>query len=412
MQTVEPLAATRIARDGAHAIFEVLRDWNVDLVFTCPGSTEAAVLDVSLEYAEMRLVLTTHESIAVAAADGFARVSGRPAVAYLHANVGLANGIAHLACALTTQSPVVILNGLKSTRMANRGGYTTSPFQMDHVRQYVRSARITMRSEAIAEDLTRALQAATTDPGGPVYLGLAQDLVEEARDVTVRQVAQYRFSSRRRPDPSALAAAARILESGETVTIVAGSEIARGDARRALLDLADRLDAPVLIEDRRTLASAGVTGDCESFAGTYAPDHPAIVSSDVVLFAGMASFMEFEPHPVSVLPARVKAIHLYNDPTEIAKLERADVGLVGDVTLALDDLLAAVDASSSSRRRAHRVSAVSAFHATHEERRNAARARYGEQPIHPAVLCYALHDVLPADCFIVGDAVTSNGYAM
>ncbi len=82
-----PPTADQPALDGAHAIFDLLRDWEIDLIFTCPGSTEAAVLNASLDYPYVRVILTTHEAIAVSAADAYARVTGNPAIAYLHANV-------------------------------------------------------------------------------------------------------------------------------------------------------------------------------------------------------------------------------------------------------------------------------------------------------------------------------------
>ena len=121
MARAAPTAAQRagasVAPDGAAALFEVLRGWGVERVFTCPGSTEVAFLDASLRYPDVAVTLTTHESVAVAMADGYARVTGRPAVAYLHTNVGLANGLAHLGAARLARSPVVVLNGLKTTRI-------------------------------------------------------------------------------------------------------------------------------------------------------------------------------------------------------------------------------------------------------------------------------------------------------
>jgi len=101
MQSVQtrPAPERPVRSAGAHAVLRVLADWGIDVVLTCPGSTEGALLDLSREYPGIRVVLATHESVAVAAADGFARACGRPAVAYLHTNVGLANGIAHLSCA-------------------------------------------------------------------------------------------------------------------------------------------------------------------------------------------------------------------------------------------------------------------------------------------------------------------------
>ena len=132
------LAANTSAPGGAAALFAVLRGWGVRHVFTCPGTTEVAFLDASLDYPEIAITLTTHESIAVALADGYARVTRQPTVAYLHTNVGLTNGLANLAAAQLARSPVVILNGLKPTAIQGRGGFTTALTIRDFARQYVK----------------------------------------------------------------------------------------------------------------------------------------------------------------------------------------------------------------------------------------------------------------------------------
>ena len=397
-------------RTGAHALFDVFEAWGVDLLFTCPGSTEAAMLDASIAYPGMRMILTTHESIAVAAADGYARVSGKPAIAYLHANVGLANGVAHLACAALSHSPLLLLNGMKSSEMQNRGGFTTSPFPADPVRQYVREARVALDTDALAEDLTRTLAATMTDPGGPAFLGLPQDLVEAPFAGTIPPASRHRVSSRRRPDPVAVEAAADLLRDARAVTIVAGADVAYTDARPALLALAGRLAAPVLIEDRRTMTAAGILGDDPAFAGVYVPDHPAVSESDVLLFAGMLSFTEFEPLRAPLHPSGAKVIHLTSNPAEVAKREGVDVGLVGNATLALADLHAAIATDADALRRKRREDAVASFRARIGARRAALRERYDESPLHPLVVCNALDEFLPRDGFIIGDAVTSNGY--
>jgi benzoylformate decarboxylase len=402
------MIAPNTVRTGAHALFEVLEQWGIDLLFTCPGSTEAAVLDASIDVPVMRMVLTTHESIAVSAADGYARVTGRPAVAYLHANVGLANGVAHLACAHSTRTPLLILNGMKSTEMQNRGGFTTSPYPAEPVRQYVREARVLLSTNALAEDLTRTIAATLTEPGGPAYLGLPQDLVEAPFSGAVPAMARHAISSRRRPDPQAVAAAAKLLRGARAVTIVAGAEIANDEARRALAALAARLGAPVLIEDRRTMTASGILGDDPAFAGVYSPEHPAVVASDVLLFAGMPSFTEFEPLRTPVVPADAKIVHLCSDAAEVAKREGVDVGLVGNAALALTDLHAAL--GNVTPNATHRDAAVVASRAKTEGHRAAMRARYAEAPLHPLVVCNALDECLPRDAFVVGDAVTSNGY--
>src|ERR1700735_4469958 len=252
MQLQDRVAAAALVHDGAHAIFDMLRDWKIDLLFTCPGSTEAAVLDASLDYPGVRVILTTHEAIAVSAADAFGRVTGRPAIAYLHANVGLANGIAHLTCAFNAHSPPVILNGVKSTAIANRDGFTSSPFQQDFVRQLVKRSRIALKADGIPGDLSRTLQAAVAEPMGPAYLGLPQDLVELPVASPLPAAKRQRFAARRRPDPEDVAAAAERLAAGKAVTIVAGSEIAfSAGAQAGLTALPHRLHAPILRQRRR-----------------------------------------------------------------------------------------------------------------------------------------------------------------
>ena len=64
---------------AADALLDVIRDWGADRLFTCPGSTEAAVLDALVTRKDVELVLTTHEAVAVSMADGLARVTRRPA---------------------------------------------------------------------------------------------------------------------------------------------------------------------------------------------------------------------------------------------------------------------------------------------------------------------------------------------
>lgn len=399
--------------DGAHAIFEILRDWNVDVLFTCPGSTEAAVLDASPEYPDVRVILASHEGVAVAAADAYARVTGRPAIAYLHANVGLANGIAHLTNAANARSPLVILNGLKSTAIANRDGFTSSPFQQDFVRQLVKRSRVALSTAGIPGDLTRTLQAAVEEPAGPAFLGLPQDLVEASLGEPLPAERRRRFTARRRPDPHDVAAAAKRLASARALTIVAGSEIAfDAGAHAALTALAELLQAPVLIEDRRTLAAAAIHGDHPSFAGTYAPAHPAVAGADVLLYAGMASFVEFEEQRGPFQPENAQIVQLCSDPAQLGKLADVDVGLAANAELGLHDLYAALGTVTSEARAAHRRAALDAHRNAVDARRAAMRARYAAAPIHPEVLAEALNELLPRDCFVINDAVTSGGYVV
>ena len=394
----------------ARAVFEVLRAWGIDAVFTCPGSTEAAFLDASQHYPDVQLVLVTHEAVAMSAADGFTRVTGKPAVAYLHTNVGLANAIAHLDSAQIARSPVVILNGMKSTEIQNRGGFTTASYQRDYVRQHVVFDRIALRGEAIADDLVRALKAATAEPGGPAYLGLPQDLLEA--DVVVRtDILDHRnVEAIRRPDPDSIARAASTLADSKALIIVAGSEVARLDARSELVELAEKLDAAVMLEEGRTMECNGVPAIGPRFAGYYHPRLPAVQRADVIFFAGAPSIMEFNPARIANIPATARFIHLHCDPEEIGKIDRADFALVGNTRLALRDVLSALPVPSlpSGERADFSKRAAEMYRDSSREKRQAASAMGQDVPIHVDALCQALHELLEDDCLIIGQPTTAG----
>jgi hypothetical protein len=130
----EPVEPQTMSSNGAEAVLETLRRWGVRRLFICPGSTEVALLDASFAYPDVELVLATHESSAVAMADGYARASGSPGVAYLHTNVGLTNGLSHLHAAQVASSPVVVPPGQKATAIHKRRAVTSSPYLRDHAR--------------------------------------------------------------------------------------------------------------------------------------------------------------------------------------------------------------------------------------------------------------------------------------
>jgi benzoylformate decarboxylase len=338
-------------------------------------------------------------------------VNGRPAVAYLHTNVGLANGIAHLSCAQRAGTPLVILNGMKSTVIANRDGFTTVPHPTDYVRQHVVFERIALRADGLADDLMRTLKAVRSEPAGPVYLGLPQDLIEAEGIVNVADPARHAVDARRRPDPESVAAAARALAAGRAVTIVVGgNEVARSGAHDALVALADRLDAAVVLEDRRTIETIVAGGvDASRFAGFYDPRNPAIAEADVILFAGMPAFMEFDVPRGPAVPSEATIVHLHSDPAQIAKVAPADIALVGNARLALSDVADALPAQlDGTSRAAFRARAIAAYRESDVVRRARAHGRANETPIAVDALCAALHDLLARDAIVVADAVTSS----
>ncbi len=332
----------------SEALLDVIRDWGADRLFTCPGSTEAAVLDALVVRKDVELVLTTHEGVAVSMADGLARVTRRPSVAYLHANVGLTNGLSNLYAAQLAYSPVVVLNGIKASSIQAREGFTTGRRMRDLVHQYVKSDWQSLTTEAIPEDVNRAFRTAVTEPAGPVWVALSQDLLESTADVPVPGPAScYRFDSRVRPSPDAVRDAAALLAAAERPVLVAGSELARADALDQLVHLAEQLGAPVLHEDRRGFERPGFPTDHPHFRGQYEVGHPLVQQADLLVFLGARLFNEFEPARVPPLPAGVPIVHSHTDPRHVGMIYGVDAALIGDQRLTVEALAAALPPAST-----------------------------------------------------------------
>jgi benzoylformate decarboxylase len=408
------MASVAAGSRAADRLLDTLESWGVTHVFTCPGSTEAAFLQAAAGHPTVKVLLTTHEAIAVSAADGFARATGRPSVAYLHTNVGLANGVGHLYAAQLAHSPVVVLTGLKSTAIQGRGGFTTAPSMRDFVRQYVKWDWQALTPASIPEDVNRALKIACAEPAGPTWVGISQDLIEAEVSGPAPDASRFSVPARTRPAPQELQAAARLLTSSPRVVIVAGADVARSGGVPELVRLAEALGATVLTEDRRTLDRTVFPAEHPCYAGMYAATRQCVQAADVVFFAGARSFVEFEPAREPEVPTSASVIQLYSDAAEVAKLYGVDVPLVGDATLSLGEL---ADLVGSGQPRPEAEAFLAAARAEHTRMRDAVLVRQGPpgESLRVPDVMVELAQLVDDNVTVIGDATTSGGallYAM
>lgn len=405
-----PPAAT--AASAASAMFTTLEAWGVDRVFICPGSTEAAFLDASLAHPGVDLVLTTHEAITVSAADAYARLTGRPGVAYVHTHVGLTNGLAHLYCAQLERSPVVVITGLKATALQGAiAGFLTTPDTAGLARPFTKWAHATGATATIAADLDHALRVAMTNPRGPTFLGIAQDFFYEAGAVELPQ-GPGRAAARVRPDPAAIAQIAERLAAARSPLIVAGSEVfgSGAGAIAAVNALAELLGAPVALEDRRSVDRADVSG-LDAYAGVFDARSEIALETDLIFLAGSRAPVRFEQGAPPSLPPGTPVIHLSEDAHELTQGPAESLPVLGDPELALIDLRAALAASLEGPREevlSFRAFATGAYRERVEQLRAEAEELAGAQPIRVPALMHRLCRSLPAGTHVVDDSVTSK----
>ncbi len=100
--------------NGAKALIQTLINSGISTCFTNPGTSEMHFV-AELDNTDMKAVLTLFEGVATGAADGYARIAGKPAATLLHLGCGLGNGLANLHNARKARVPIVNIIGDHAT---------------------------------------------------------------------------------------------------------------------------------------------------------------------------------------------------------------------------------------------------------------------------------------------------------
>ncbi len=402
-------ARTQIKAMAAHAVVEVLRARGVRYLFGLLGTTEAALLEVLREQEEVRYVLTLHEGVAVAMADGYARASGTPGVVNLHTTVGTLAGLSLLYNAWRDRVPVVVLACHKDTRILGRAGFTTLPDTTALVRPMAKWAHQTLTPEQVGEDVERAFQQALAPPQGPAYLLLPENLLAHPTRAVPPHPAPRPLAPR--AHPQAISEIAAQLIRAERPVLVAGSGIGRAGGMEVVRRLAEVVGLAVVWEPRRTLLEIPYPPEDPHFVGIYDPMHPGVREADVLLVLGAVLFVEFSPPPAPEVPPQACLIHVHPDAAELGRLYAPALAVQADPALLAHDLLAAVEARRDelearlAERRAWGADLRSRWEAQRLERW---KREYEAVPLSAYRVGVELGKVLPADAVVVEEAVRSS----
>jgi acetolactate synthase-1/2/3 large subunit len=160
--------------NGAESLIRTVADAGVEVCFANPGTTEMHLVQALDDVGRIRPVLGLFEGVCTAAADGYARMAGRPAMTLLHLGPGMANGIANLHNAHRARTPLLSVVGEHATSHRGRG----APLETDietlagPVSKWVRTSTA---AGAVARDGAEALAAAASAPGGVATLVVPAD---------------------------------------------------------------------------------------------------------------------------------------------------------------------------------------------------------------------------------------------
>jgi acetolactate synthase I/II/III large subunit len=150
--------------NGAESLVRTLVAGGMEVCFTNPGTSEMHMVAALDQATEMRCVLGLFEGVVTGAADGYARMAGKPACTLLHLGPGLANGVANLHNARKAQVPIVNIVGDHATYHLQHDGPLTSDVEgiAKPISRWLRTSRA---ASAIGRDAAEGLVAARTAPG-------------------------------------------------------------------------------------------------------------------------------------------------------------------------------------------------------------------------------------------------------
>jgi acetolactate synthase-1/2/3 large subunit len=230
--------------NGAHALIRTLVASGVDVCFANPGTSEMQFVAALDDVPEMRAVLTLFEGVATGAADGYGRMTDKPAATLLHLGPGLGNGIANLHNARRARTPIVNLVGDQATYHRAYDAPLTSDIDAlaRNVSGWIRDAT---QPESVARDAADAVAAALAPPGRIATLILPADTtwLEAGEPAGPRVV-----PSRREVPGDTIDAVAKALRSGEPAAFLLGGAAFRERGLRAASRVAQATGAKVLGE--------------------------------------------------------------------------------------------------------------------------------------------------------------------
>jgi acetolactate synthase-1/2/3 large subunit len=330
----ETSAATRI---GGHVVAESLRALGAEVVFGLPGVHVLPIWE-GLRATELRVLGFRQELNAGFAADGYARVTGRPAPLVVSTGPGAFMTLAPLMEAFTAFVPVVVVaSQIDSDAIGRgRGHLHETPNQAASFAPLVKwTARAGSPAE-IPQVLAEAWRRAATPPQGPVYVEVPFDVLNATVDAAEALELDAGAAPGPAPDGAELDRAAALLVSAERPVLVAGGGAVRSGAGPELLDLALRLDSPVAttytgkggFPERHPLALGSSWDD--------AAHRDLLADADVVLCVG--SWLGYDLTDGFRMHLRGTLIQVDAAPERIG-INLPAIGLVGDAKATLRALL-------------------------------------------------------------------------
>src|SRR5690625_1984122 len=339
MKTNQPVVEQK--KTGADLLVELLGEMEVDTIFGYPGGAVLPIYDALYRGEQsFKHILTRHEQGAIFAAEGYARVTGKPGVVIATSGPGATNLITGITDAMMDSLPLVIFTGQVANHVIG-----TDAFQESDVLGI--TTPITKYNYQVDDvtDLPRvvkeAFHIATTGRPGPVVIDIPKNISEalpSGEFNTDFYLPGYQPTTK--PNPLQIVKVADAIEKAKRPVLLAGAGVLFADAAEELKQFAEKYRLPVV----NTLLGLGSFPGSNELSlgmagmhGSYTANM-AVYESDLLINIG-ARFDDRLTGNLQHFAPTAKVAHIDIDPAEIGKNIPTEIPVVADAKLALEALL-------------------------------------------------------------------------
>ncbi len=317
---------------GAEAMMRSLEHEGVDVLFGYPGGAIMPTYDALYDHREsLHHILVRHEQAAVHAAQGYARVSGKVGCAIVTSGPGAMNTITGVADAMIDSTPLVVICGQVGAAMLGTDAF--QEVDVVGVTQPITKWNYQIRrAEDIPWAVARAFYIARSGRPGPVVLDFAknaQTAMIEYAPQTVDFIRSYNPVPQSLPE--SIGMAAELINDARKPFMLVGQGVELAGARKELLALCEKAQIP-FGQTMLGLSAAPTSHPLNmGMLGMHGNLAPNVMTNqcDLLIAVGMR-FDDRVTGDLHTYAKQAKVIHFEIDPSEVGKIVKPTVAVLGD----------------------------------------------------------------------------------
>ncbi|AJK66265.1 acetolactate synthase 3 catalytic subunit [Bacillus velezensis] len=325
--------------NGALMLIESLKKENVEMIFGYPGGAVLPIYD-KLYQSGLVHILPRHEQGAIHAAEGYARVSGKPGVVIATSGPGATNLVTGLADAMIDSLPLVVFTGQVATSVIGSDAFQEADI-LGITMPITKHSYQVRRPEDLPRVIKEAFHIATTGRPGPVLIDIPKDVAAfEGEFRYDHEISLPGYQPVKEPNYLQIRKLVEAVSSAKKPVILAGAGVLHGKASEDLKNYVEQQQIPVA---HTLLGLGGFPADHPLFLGmagmhgTYTANM-ALYHCDLLISIG-ARFDDRVTGNLKHFAKSAKVAHIDIDPAEIGKIIETQIPVVGDSKIVLQELL-------------------------------------------------------------------------